>query len=244
MRGSSTNRAPGIERRVRAGHLGVDDAVRLARDDEGGDADRAEPVGQRGVGHRRPAVDRERGPVAGHRREQGGRHGRRVQPEPVRLEVAEVGDLVQRECEEVGRRVVGHGQPDGADEGEVAPAVACRLPDEGGQLGGDPPADRVPDDRQVVQVEVLDQRGVGGGEPAGAVERGRSLGAAEPGVGRDEDPDVGLRGQPLGERRDRHRSRTAVQEQDGTAVAVLVDADRDATDPSTSRSYVVVIVVC
>jgi len=98
-----------------------------------------------------------------------------------------------------------------------------------GQLGGDPAAERVADDHDIEQTELIEQRGVGRGEPGNA---GQCLGArraAEAGVGGRDDT-RGLRAaEQVGKAGDRLGS-AAGQQQEGTPRAAVVERDVDQAD--------------
>ena len=124
--------------RVGAAVVRVGDPIAFSPQHQGRHADGAEALAQRRIDHGwRSAVDGQRGSVAGHGRLLRRRHLGHVDPERIRVVVAELGDLVHREAEEVRDRVARHLDADGVDEDDAADP---RRPQQG-HLGADPAAD-------------------------------------------------------------------------------------------------------
>src|SRR6202043_67375 len=90
----------------------------------------------------------------------GGRQRLRVDPEALRVVVAQLRDLREGQGKEVGDRMAGDLDADAIDDDRAADPVGS----ERRHLGGDPAADRVADHADVAQVEFLEQGDVDGGE--------------------------------------------------------------------------------
>lgn len=93
------------------------------------------------------------------------------------------------------------------------------------ELGGDRSADGVSHDGDVVQIELLEERGVERGETGDAVQRVWTRRAAESRVSRGEDPGVVGGAEQLAEGCDGDGTGTAVQEQEGAPASSFGDGD-------------------
>jgi hypothetical protein len=144
-----------------------------------------------------------------------------VEPEPGRVVVGQVGQLVEGEGEEVRDRVIGHGDADGVHDDHAGYARAG----EEGDLGGDPAADGVAHDGDVAEVELVEQGDVEVGESADVGDVGGAECAVEAGVCRYEGAGRPVPGQVGRERHEGGRAGAAVQQQERVAGADLVDGE-------------------
>jgi hypothetical protein len=107
------------------------------------------------------------------------------------------------------------------DENEAADATRA---DER-ELGGDPAADGVPDDGNVVEIELIEERGVERGETLDALQRIGARRAVEPGVSRGEDTGAVSGAEQLTEAGDGDGARAAVQQEERFPSSLLADGD-------------------
>lgn len=211
---------------VGASVVDVDDPVALAPEHEGGDLQGPETPDEGGVGHGGARVDGDRGPVA--RGDRLGRRGqgRGVDAERLRVVEGEPEDLIHGQGEEVGHRMAGHLDPDRVDQDDAADARRLQQRD----LGGDPAADRVADDGDVGQRQLVQERAVEHGQAGHGGQCLGALGAAEAGVGRDQYAHAVSGGELLGEPRHRLRAGSAVQQQERLSVTESGHGHLDRVD--------------
>jgi hypothetical protein len=95
-------------------------------------------------------------------------------------------------------------------------------------LSGDPAAERYADDRDVAQIELLEQVEIEIGEVVDPVERSRRLLPAEAGMRRNQE--AAVRGEPLQHRRVGLDADSGMQEQQRPSAPALDHLDLDAAD--------------
>jgi hypothetical protein len=157
-------------RGVGATVAGVGDLVAVTPDNDGGNGDAGQAGRQAGVAHGGAAVDGEGGAVARHDGLLLGGHRGRIDTERIRVVIAQFGDLVQRESEEVDDGVIRDIDTHRVDQHDAADSGGA----EQGHLGRDPAADGVSDDGHVPEVEFVEQGGV---QRAESADGGQRLGA-------------------------------------------------------------------
>ncbi len=104
-------------------------------------------------------------------------------------------------------------------------------------LRGDPATDRVADDRDVGEVELVEERGVDRGQALHAVHAGRARAAVETGMNRHEYAGGPGNGEQIGEPGDGLWPCSTVQQEERVPAAVVVDLDGDRADALDGDGY-------
>ncbi len=136
-RGEQLKPRPRDGRGVGATVAGVGDLVAVTPENEGGNGDAGQAGRQAGVAHGGAAVDGEGGAVARHDGLLLGGHRGRIDTERIRVVIAQFGDLVQRETEEVDDGVIRDIDTHRVDQHDAADSGGA----EQDHLGRDPAAD-------------------------------------------------------------------------------------------------------
>ncbi len=206
---------------IRAAVLDVDDPVAPSPENTCRDREGSESFRERGIGHR-GGICRKRTLVGDERSLLFCGERRWIPQKRRRVVERELHDLRDRQAGDVCDRMAGNVDSDGVDQDQ--PTESARL--EEGELGGDPPPDRVSDDGDILEDEPLEEGGIETGEVRDACELLGPVGQREPRMGRRERARRNALGQASGKDPHRGGPGAPVEQEERSARACLLDSER------------------